>query len=90
MERHENSSRVKELSPETYFQKIADPTFNISMRDARNWEVQIKDCFCSLSYDVQKKVMTEIQIPPKICCARGGCEQLKFCARGDCVQLLTR
>ena len=70
MERHENSSRVKELSPETYFQKIADPTFNISMRDARNWEVQIKDCFCSLSYDVQKKVMTEIQIPPKMLCSR--------------------
>lgn len=65
MERHEKSERVKELAPETYFQKIADPTFNISMRDARNWEVQIKDCFCSLSYGVQKKVPKSPAKDPK-------------------------
>jgi hypothetical protein len=71
MERHEGSSRVKELSPEAYFQKIADPTFNISMRDARNWEVQIKDCFCSLSYDVQKKVRKkDLDLHPKMLCSR--------------------
>jgi hypothetical protein len=54
---------TKALMPETYFQKVADPTFNISMRDARDWEQQIKTSFCALDYLKQREVLDLIIKP---------------------------
>ena len=54
---------TKALMPETYFQKVPDPTFNISMRDARDWEQQIKTAFCALDYLKQRDVL-ELIIKP--------------------------
>jgi hypothetical protein len=55
--------QMMELQPDTYFQKVPDPTFNISMRDARDWEQQIKACFCELDYLKQREVL-ELIIKP--------------------------
>ena len=67
---------MMQLQPDTYFQKVPDPTFNISMRDARDWEQQVKACFCELDYLKQREVL-ELIIKPCDAAANHIEEQLK-------------
>eukprot|EP00960_Hanusia_phi_P037839 753144-Hanusia_phi.AAC.3 len=68
MAKADESKEMKDLSPEKYFQKLSDPCFNISMRDARGWELELKKYFCCMSYNTQKKVLQDIiQATEKAC-----------------------
>jgi len=68
--------KMMDLQPDTYFNRVPDPTYNISMRDARNWEQLIKACFCELDYLKQREVL-ELIIKPADAAARHTEEQLK-------------
>jgi superfamily II RNA helicase len=65
------------LQADTYFQSVADHTFNISMRNARDWEQKIKACFCGLDYLKQRDVL-ELIIKPADAAANHTEEQLKL------------
>ncbi|MGB1607168.1 MAG: hypothetical protein ACPIOQ_81330, partial [Promethearchaeia archaeon] len=65
------------LQPDNYFQAVPDPTFNISMRDAREWEQKIKKCFCALDYLKQREVL-DLIIKPADAAATHTEDQLKI------------
>jgi len=68
MVKFDDSKDLKDLTPETYFKRVPDPAFNISMRDARKWEQEIKNRFCLMDYDVQRKVLDDIIKPSQDAC----------------------
>ena len=63
------SPATAELAPERYFQRVADPTFNLSMRDTKGWEAGLKRRFCELPHEAQRGALDRIALRSEAACA---------------------